>query len=402
MGEKRSPSAEFLQSWNEFMSDTPITEAELKKPTEIFFRHCLIQILNQLHVDTASYDSMNNEIGSRLRNLRFKLMSSVNHFLSIPTCQKKMDLNYCNLINPTFKVVFNTLRYLLNYTFFVNMMYSNNIVECAKKVVERDNLRTIKNQLRKDIEQAKIEEENCVKQYRDLEKRIPQQNSTIATLQDKEGRLKQEIQRIEQDIEKTDMVLLELNSRKSSLTENIVNDQEAETIYATKELVERQLCEQEDFILAGRQKLKEHAGAIERLRTVTNKMENIHSEFVLDTSDIKVLRKNMINMEGNLNSLKISISQSTAEIESLTQNIKIKKDNIIKLNKKKDEIEATIGSKDKENLQILKQQASNLRKLAIKEEELLEIKTRIKHEFELLYKFSSNVIKQMCTSFYDC
>ncbi|CAG9797743.1 unnamed protein product [Chironomus riparius] len=402
MGEKRSPSAEFLQSWNEFMSDTPITEAELKKPTEVFFRHCLIHILNQLHVDTASYDSMNNEIGSRLRNLRFKLMSSVNYFLSIPTCQKKMDLNYCNLINPTFKVVFNTLRYLLNYTFFVNMMYSSNIVECAKKVVERDNLRTIKNQLRKDIEQAKIEEENCVKQYRDLEKRIPQQNSTIATLQEKEERLKQEIQRIEQDIEKTDMILLELNSRKSGLTENIVNDQEAETIYASRESVERQLCEQEDFILAGRQKLKEHSSTIERLRTITNDMKNIHSEFVFDTSDLKELRKNKINSEGNLNSLKISISQSTAEIESLTQNIKIKQENIIKLNKKKDEIEATIGSKDKENLQILKQQASSLRKLAIKEDELLDIKIRIKHEFELLYKFSSNVIKQMCTSFYDC
>lgn len=282
------------------------------------------------------------------------------------------------------------------------MMYSSNIVECAKKVEERDNLRTIKNQMRKDIEQAKIEEENCVKQYRELDKRIPQQNSTIATLQEKEERLKQEIQRIEQEIEKTDMILLELKSRKSALTENIVNDQEAETIYATKESVERQLCEQEDFILAGRQKLKENSCTVERLRSITNKMESIYSEFVFDTSDMKVLRKNMINSEGNLNSLKLSISQITAEIESLTQNIKIKKDNIVKVNKKKDEIEATVGSKDQENLQILKQQASNLRKLAIKEEELLDIKQRIKDEFELLYKISSNVIKQMCTSFYDC
>lgn len=281
-------------------------------------------------------------------------------------------------------------------------MYSSNIVECAKKVEERDNLRTIKNQMRKDIEQSKIEEENCVKQYRELEKRIPQQNSTIATLQEKEERLKQEIQKIEQEIEKTDMVLLELKSRKSALTENIVNDQEAETIYATKESVERQLCEQEDFILAGRQKLKENSCTVERLRSVTNKMESIYSEFVFDTNDMKVLRKNMINSEGNLNSLKLSISQITAEIESLTQNIKIKKDNIVKVNKKKDEVEATVGSKDKENLQILKQQASSLRKLAIKEEELLDIKQRIKDEFELLYKISSNVIKQMCTSFYDC
>lgn len=282
------------------------------------------------------------------------------------------------------------------------MMYSSNIVECAKKVEERDNLRTIKNQMRKDIEQSKIEEENCVKQYRELEKRIPQQNSTIATLQEKEERLKQEIQKIEQEIEKTDMVLLELKSRKSALTENIVNDQEAETIYATKESVERQLCEQEDFIVAGRQKLKENSCTVERLRSVTNKMESIYSEFVFDTNDMKVLRKNMINSEGNLNSLKLSISQITAEIESLTQNIKIKKDNIVKVNKKKDEVEATVGSKDKENLQILKQQASSLRKLAIKEEELLDIKQRIKDEFELLYKISSNVIKQMCTSFYDC
>lgn len=282
------------------------------------------------------------------------------------------------------------------------MMYSNNIVECAKKVEECDNLRTIKNQLRKDIEQAKIEEENCVKQYRDLEKRIPQQNSTIAKLQEKEEKLKKEIQQIEQDIEKADMVLLELKSRKSALTENIVNDKEAETIYATKELVEHQLFEQEDFILAGRQKLKENSSTVEKLRSVTNKMENIYSEFVFDTSDIKVLRKDLIHSEGNLNGLLNSISQITSEIESLSQKIKIKKDNIVKLEKTKDEIEATIGSKDKENLLTIKQQASVLHKITIKEKELLSKMQRIKDEMDLIYKFSTNVMKQMSTPFHDC
>jgi len=281
-------------------------------------------------------------------------------------------------------------------------MFSNNIVECAKKVEGRDNLRTIKNQMRKEIEQAKIEEENCVKQCRDLDKQIPQQNSTIATLQEKEERLKREILRIEQDIEKTDMENQELKAQKSALTENVVSDQEAETIYATKESIERQLCDQEDFILAGRQKLKENSCTIERLRSLTNKMENIHSEFMLDTSDIKVLRKNIINSEGTLNGLKVRISQINAEIECLTQNIKIKSENIVELNRRKDDIEATIGSEDKENLQILKQQASNLRKLAIKEDELLDVKKKIKDEFELLYKISSNLIKQMSNSYYDC
>lgn len=92
---------EFLESWNEHLPDSPITEGELKRPNEMLFRQWLINILRKLHVDTSCYENMNVESSSRLRALRFKLISTVNHFLSIAACQKSMNLNYCNLINPS-------------------------------------------------------------------------------------------------------------------------------------------------------------------------------------------------------------------------------------------------------------------------------------------------------------
>ena len=102
MCEKSSPFQEFIQSWNEYMADSPISEGELRKPNETLFRNLLIQILKQLHVDTSCYDNMHVETGTRLRYLRFKLISAVNYFLSIPACHsKKMGLNYLNLMNPS-------------------------------------------------------------------------------------------------------------------------------------------------------------------------------------------------------------------------------------------------------------------------------------------------------------
>lgn len=275
------------------------------------------------------------------------------------------------------------------------MIYSKNIIESAKRVAERDNLRTTKNQLRKEIEEAKIEGDNCVKMYRDYEKRIPQQKCTIATLQEKEERLVKEIQKVEQEIEQTDMLLLELKSQKTSLSENIVCDQEAEAIYASKESVQRQLHEQEDYIIAGRQKLKENSATVERIRSLTNKMEALHSEFSIDTSDIKHLKSNFVKQQLSLSNLKNNIEQLQSAIDYLTQNIRIKNENIAKLNSKKEEIEATIGSKDKANLQVLKQQVIKLHEISVKEDKLLYEKQRIKDELDLLYTISTNVIKQM-------
>lgn len=265
---------------------------------------------------------------------------------------------------------------------------------------ERDALRSTKNQLRKDIEEAKIAEENCVKMYRDYEIKIPQQKSTIATLQEKEERLKKEIQNIEQEIEKVDMLYLEIKSQKTARDANIVCEQEAESIYASLESVTRQLSEQEDIIMALRFKLNENSATVEKVRSLTNKMESIQSEFAIDTAELKTLRKNLNNLESSLKIMKNNIVQLNSEIESLTQSIRSKKETIIKMNRKKEGIESTIGSKDKENLQVLKQQVAVLHKIAIKEDELLSTKQRIKDEYELIYKIASNVIKQMSVDFY--
>lgn len=274
-------------------------------------------------------------------------------------------------------------------------MYQNTVLDAARKVEERGVLLTTKNQLRKDIENAKIDEENSIKQLRDFEKRIPQQNSTIAALQEKEEKLLKEIQKIEQEIEQTDMALLELKSQKSAIAANVVCEQEAEAILSSRETVLKQLNDEEDYIDAVRQKLMENSASVEKIRSMNNKMEAMQLNYEIDTRELKELRKDVTSRELNLSTLKDNLSQLNAGIESLTQNIKLKRENIAKLNHQKDELEASVGSKDKMNLQVLKQQVAKLHELSLKEDELLTVKQRIKDEMKLLYTIVSNVTKEM-------
>lgn len=280
-------------------------------------------------------------------------------------------------------------------------MYRETIMECATKVTERDQLRTEKNQLRKNIEDVKIKEESCVKTLRELESKIPQQKSTVASLQEEEDRLKKVITLYEQRMEKKDMKLIEIKEEITKYNDTIVTAQEAEAILASRENVEKQLEEQEEIILAGRQKLKENSLAIEKMQSITSTMEHIYTSFSFDTSDFKNMKKNLDKIESNVSMLKNNIIQYESEIESLTQGLKMKRANIIKLQERKDEIEATIGEKDKIYINKLKEQRTILRVLERQEDELLLTKQRIKDELDILYKISSNVIKQMSESFYD-
>lgn len=92
-----STMKEFLLDWNNFFQENKISEEELRNINETSFRYFLILLLNQLNVETACFELMNQESGTKLRTLRLKLISYANHFLSA----MPVKLNYSNLINPS-------------------------------------------------------------------------------------------------------------------------------------------------------------------------------------------------------------------------------------------------------------------------------------------------------------
>lgn len=388
---------EFIINWNEFLPENRITEDDLKNVQESTFRYWLILLLNKLNVDTTCFENMHNENGDRLRASRLRLLSTVNHFLCV---NNLMKLKYMNLINPDTKTVTRSMMYLLNYVFFVNHIYKETILKCAQKVLERDQLQAEKNRLRKEIEQAKIKEESYVRSLRDFDRTIPQQKNTIASLREKEERLNGEVKRISGEIEKSELKLAENNSQIASIKEKIVSDEEASSILSEKQKVLEELNEIEDEIHHNRHKLKDISAKNEVAQSQVTKMNSIYSEFSVDRSDLQEKKKNLEKLETDKVKLTNVISRNETEIKSLINTIEMKKKNIAVLRNKRENLEKTIGSEDKTNVQTLKELSSKLRDLCIQEDDLMEQKTRAKEELNLIYKISSNILKKMNENIY--
>lgn len=311
-----------------------------------------------------------------------------------------MKLKYMNLINPDTKTVTRSMMYLLNYVFFVNHIYKETILKCAQKVLERDQLQAEKNRLRKEIEQAKIKEESYVRSLRDFDRTIPQQKNTIASLREKEERLNGEVKRISGEIEKSELKLAENNSQIASIKEKIVSDEEASSILSEKQKVLEELNEIEDEIHHNRHKLKDISAKNEVAQSQVTKMNSIYSEFSVDRSDLQEKKKNLEKLETDKVKLTNVISRNETEIKSLINTIEMKKKNIAVLRNKRENLEKTIGSEDKTNVQTLKELSSKLRDLCIQEDDLMEQKTRAKEELNLIYKISSNILKKMNENIY--
>ncbi|KAG5674952.1 hypothetical protein PVAND_004896 [Polypedilum vanderplanki] len=393
-----SKSNELIEGWNGFFREHRISEEDLKNVNENSFRCWLILILNKLNVDTSNFENMHLENGLRLKTSRLKLLSTVNHFLNVDNLMK---LNYMNLVAPDTKTVKRALKYLMNFVFFYNQFYSNTISKCAQELSERNELQSRKNHIRKEIEQAKITEEKVVKTLRELDKTVPQQKSTVAILQENEERLKLEVNKIEEEIEKCDLKIAENKTQIITINESIVPEEEAKSILLSREKVMQQLEEQEDIITACRQKLKENSASIEVANSLVLKMEAILSQYNVDTTVTENMKKKLENLESNVNQLKRNIANMSSEKQSLTQQIQFKKDNIAKLIKQREEVEKTIGNEDKANVQILKQLTLELRDLSARENEMVEKENTVKEEMNLIFKVGSNVFKQMNESIYE-
>jgi chromosome segregation ATPase len=343
---------------------------------------------------------MDSETGLQLKASRCRLVAVTNEVLKIASNNANFSICYLDLLNPKRNCFLSCFQFLTNYVIFFDNAYKE-VKKCHQLIRDRVNLRSQKNHMRKMIEDMRISEEQSVKQTRDIERKIPQLQAQVATLQNREDILRKDIEAIHKKMEETDINVDELKAQCDSIGENIISDQEAESILQSREQVQVQLDEQEEIINAGRLKLKENSATIDRVQSVTSKMEHIISTSNFDTSDLKQLKQNLENLKAAAHELKDVIRKNSQEIKNLEKTGNFKKENVTKLFEERNEAKMKFNTVLRDHSNEIKQKLIIVKDLQAKEDQQLDEKLVIKDEMDLLYTVVSNVIKQMSESFFD-
>lgn len=300
----------------------------------------------------------------------------------------------------TRKVV-GTLSVLLNYTFFVDLKYKEAVLDLKDKLIEVEALKSEKYELRKHIEEMMIKEENNVKDVRSLEAKIPRQMAKVSEMEVKEKALKIEATRIEAEIEKFEMNFIEIRSEVENLKSLAVTDQEVESILASKGSIAKQLEEQDQITIAGRQKLEQNSQSIEQALAITNKMEALFASTDIDADEIKYKKEQLDKIKAEVNVMQSNIVKIQGNIEAYTQKLQLKTGSVKQLIKKRDAVKNADNSHDTEQRKEMKELENLLRKLSAHEAALAATHQRLKDEQQLLYKFATNVIKHISTKNFE-
>lgn len=293
------------------------------------------------------------------------------------------------------KKVFNVLNLLHNYCVFVRHVHASTIGDLKVKLQLRDDLRTTKHKLQTEIEEAKIKEKNNLIDIKELDKRIPKEKARIAHLKTKESGVKAEIKKIQEENDKTDMSLLELQNELSNVKFLQVSKQEIDSIIKSKESIEKQVEEQEQITAARRQQLKENAHEIEEVRAVTEKMDAVYSKFNLDVEDLKNKKKQIEALKVEINALKANIAKNKTDIELMKQGVELKTTNVVHLTMKLDDIKKSYSMKEAQYKKELKQKNNLLRKLTKQQLALSETRDRLTENQQVLFQVASNAIKHI-------
>lgn len=415
--------SELVNDWNETMP-FPIRAADIKNPTEIIFRRLLIQMLKELYVDTTCYETIDSENVAQAKASRVKLVAVVNHFYKIANPGAKDEFSFCfiDLVQPglliSFSILFHKskrlifllgfkktrhiLNYLMNYRTFIRHIYAKTILETKEKLQEIDDLRSKRKQLRKNIEEAKIKEENNIKSIKDLDARFPHQKKKIAELEEKQKSLLNAVTKIENKCEESDVKLLEVKNELSKAESLAMSDQEIESIVSAKQLVEKELEEQDQITSHGRQKLKKNSQAIEECVKITSKMESLYTSVSnIKTADLKTKSKHLDDLKVEVNQVKAVVSKDEAEIKELSQNVQFKEESIENLEKRQNEIEKSYRLKDFSQTKEIKAKKDSMRKLSAKEAAITVTNKHLLEKQRLTFQLAANVIKHISSNVYE-
>lgn len=252
--------------------------------------------------------------------------------------------------------------------------------------------------MRKNIEEAKIKEENNIKSIKDLDAKFPRQKKKIAELEEKVKSLSNEVNQIDSECQKYDVKLMEVKSELAQAETLAMSEQEIDGIVSAKKMVERELEEQDQITSHGRQKFKETSHAIEEGIKITTKMEALHTSFSnIKTADKKTKTKQLDDLKIEVIRLQSDKSRDVAEIEDLAKKTQFKEANIEEFTKKQTEIERSYRQEDKEQKKEIKQKKNTLRKLSSQESALATANQQLLDKQALTFTLAANVLKIIST-----
>lgn len=290
---------------------------------------------------------------------------------------------------------------LLNYSFFVDLKYKETILDLKDKLKEVDDLKTEKHELRKHLEEVKIKEENNVKDIRSLDAKIPRQTAKLLEMEANEKALKTEAARIEAEIEKFEMNFSEIKNEVDNLKNLVVSDKEIESVLASEGSIAKQLEEQDQITIAGRQKLEQNSQSIEQALAVTNKMEALFASADIDADELKYKKEQLDKIKAEVNSLQSNIVKIRSNIETYTHNLKVNTGSVQQLVGKLNAVKNAANFQDTEQRKELKELENLVRRLLSHEAALALTNQRLKDEQTLLFKLATNVIKHISTKKFD-
>lgn len=407
---------EFVSSWNDLMPFVPITEQELKSPNEILLRRWLIAILRQLKVKMDWLDSIDSESGNRLREMRIRLAAYVNHFFKVSNPRAKdKEFFYMDLIQPSkisdlklihqnyhfihlvdYKKTFNVLRSILNYCAFVNHMINTTIVPANKELKHRDELLTTKNQLKAEIEQAKIREETNAAQIHELAAKIPLQKIQLRELDEEEQKYKAEMNKHQQESEDIDIQIGELRNTLKELQASIITDDECLSILNARKQLDAQCREQSQIAGSARQSLVEVSSKIKNASLSVIRIDKTLTEYS-KSLDIKAHvneRKNVANLQTQVKGLKEQLHKIQAELTSFKQTKKCLEKTLDQAKKSREGYRSQYANKTNLKSEI-KEKTEVLNNAKVEQQRLSNDIQKLQEDSLKLYRLTCNVLRHI-------
>lgn len=292
------------------------------------------------------------------------------------------------------------LNLLHNFCVYVRHVHVSTIAELKSKIKLRDELRTTKHKLQKEIEEAKIKEKNSSKDMKDLDEKIPREKDRVSNLESEVEQVRSELAKIEKEYEKSDIKLLELKNELNNARLQEISEQEIESLFSAKRTVEKQLEEQEQITIAGCEALKVNAQSIEESLAITGKFEAVFAAYQLDSVELKN-KKKVEDLKVEINALKVSIGKHEQDIELMDQNIEMKSSNIAKLNKNREEARKLYNAKIAELNSELNRKNLLLHKLTTKEVALIATRDRLIENQQVVFQVAGNALKHVSSHMFN-
>ena len=300
------------------------------------------------------------------------------------------------------KKTYAVLNYLLNYCVFIRHTYSSTIGSLKVKMNERDELRTTRNNIRKELEETKIKEENNIKMIKELDNKLPRQRDKNVESKEELNNLRNEIAKLKEEFEKLEMDLIELKNELEKAKTLTVSDEEVQSIISTKEAVEKELEEQNQFTSINRQKLQDNSRAIKEASEITSMMDQVLVRLSgFDISEVKDLRKRIDQLKIDLAKLKSGVAQKKTQHEHKSHIMESKKNSIAYHRNKLADLKIQQSAKETALKKALKEKKNLHRKLSPEEAALSVTYKQLIEDRDRAYRLTANVMKQICSNLFE-